>query len=474
MEMTIFDLDHPGSSPDRLPVPPAGIPGIPSEHLRTRLPLPELPELDLVRHYERLSRLDRSPELVPQFTGSCTMKYSPRLAEMLVELEGLRDIHPYQSAETLQGALELMWQMQRNLSAITGLPGVSLQPAAGAQGMLAGMLMVKAYLHDQGQGGRNTVIIPDSAHGSNPATATMCGYAVRSVRSGPDGCLDLDHLRSMLNEQVVALMLTHPNTAGMYEREITTMARMVHEAGALLYLDGANMNALAGIVLPAALGVDVMQVNLHKTFATPHGGSGPGSGPVLCSAALEPYLPLPIVVREDTEGERQFALLTDRPRSIGRVRTYLGNCSVVVRAYVAMCLLGAGGIVHATEQAVLNANYLKSLLAEVVQLPLDGLCAHECVISAAQLASQGVSIEDVAKRLMDYEVHPPLYDFPKNLVQAMLIEPAETETKRDIDRFAHVLATVWREAADKPELVRTAPHTTPIGRIYDRSDRGGA
>ena len=472
LEPTLFELSRLGSAPDRLPKPTADQLGIPANHLRDSLPLPEISELQLVRHYQRLARLDRSPDIAPQFTGSCTMKYNPKVSEAVVEFEGLRDIHPYQPVETLQGALAILWQMQRNLAELTGLPGVSLQPASGAQGMLAGMLMIKAYFRDAGQPQRDVVIFTDSAHGSNPATATMGDYKTRVVKARADGCVDLDHLQTLLDERVAVLMLTNPNTAGVYERDIQQMAGLVHQVGAFIYLDGANMNALAGITRPADLGVDTMQINLHKTFATPHGGSGPGSGPILSSTLLEPYLPLPIITRVEKDGCDTFTWVTDRPRSIGRIRSFAGNWSVILRAYAFMSLVGADGIVHATEQAVLNANYLKRLVEEFATVPLTALCAHEFVVSAAALQTQEITIEDIAKRLMDYGLHPPLYNFPKNLAQAMLIEPAENEGKPELEAFATALNSVWQEAEADPELLRTAPHHTPVGRIFDRQEAG--
>ena len=466
-ESSIYEMSKPGSAPNRLPLPEMTIEGIPASFRRSSLRLPDIAERDLVRHYERLSRMDTCPDFAPQFTGSCTMKYNIRVNEAIADLEGFCDLHPYQPIETLQGALAVLWQMQQNLIALTGLPGASLQPATGAQGELAGLLMVKAYQRDVGQGQRNSIIVTESAHGSNPATGSMCGYRVQGLKSRRDGCIDLDHLKSLLSDHVAALMLTNPNTAGVYESEIETISELVHAAGAFLYLDGANMNALAGIVRPADVGVDIMQVNLHKTFGTPHGGSGPGSGPLLCSSVLEPYLPLPIVGQMQDQAETQFYLVTERPHSVGRVRSFLGNWSTIVRAYAYMSLLGAQGIVQATEQAVLNANYLKHLAEELVEIPMPGVCAHEFVISSATLSSHGVTIEDIAKRLMDYDFHPPLYNFPKGFNQSMLVEPTESEGLREMQRFIDALAAIWKEAESNPEVVRTAPHRTPVGRMFD-------
>jgi len=421
-------------------------------------PLPELTEPDLVRHFVNLSTQNMSVDSHFFPLGSCTMKYNPKRNERLAGLPGFADVHPYQPEETLQGLLAVLYALQEMLCEIAGLEAVTLQPAAGAQGELTALLMAAAYFRDR-QEGRSGVLIPDVAHGTNPASAAMAGFKTIEVRSGPGGLVDLDDLAGKLDESVAVFMITNPNTLGLFEPQIARMARMVHDAGGLVYLDGANMNAILGIARPGDFGADMMHFNPHKTFSGPHGGGGPGAGPVAVRAALAPFLPAPIVVR-DPPGT--FRLDFDRPKSIGRVRSFFGNVGVLLRAYCYLRTLGPEGVRRVAASAMLNANYLLSRVKAVLDVPYGDRCMHEFVASAARLkAERGIRAMDIAKRLLDYGFHAPTVYFPLVVREAMMIEPTETESKATLDAMAEAIAQIVGES---PEMLSKAPHTAAISR----------
>jgi glycine dehydrogenase subunit 2 len=466
-------------------------------HLRRAHParLPEVSEPELVRHYVRLSR--RNFDLDSGFypLGSCTMKHNPRLHERCAALPGHARLHPFQSPAHAQGALELMWNLQHALSEIAGLPHVSLQPSAGSHGELAGVLLTRAYHEDRGEH-RTRVLIPDTAHGTNPATVTMAGLEVVKLKTNPAGGIDLEDLRAKADSTVACLMLTNPNTLGIFDSNITEIASIVHSVGATLYYDGANLNAIMGIARPGDMGFDIVHFNLHKTFTQPHGGGGPGSGPIAVSDRIEPYLPRPTIVRrerEHTQGENggarpalEYDLDLDRPKSIGRLRGFQGNYGCFVRAYAYICSLGADGLLDASVTAVLNANYLLARLQRAgvgELLPLaypqtdDGavegprLCMHEFVLSGSPMKRElSIRTLDLAKRLLDHGFHPPTVYFPLLVDEALLVEPTETETKETLDAFADAIAEILLEARRDPEIARQAPYTTPVRRL----DEAGA
>jgi len=462
-----FDLSRPGRIACALPeldVPAATLP--PASALRRDadgrgLRLPELSQPDLVRYFTRLSQRNYGVDTTFYPLGSCTMKHNPRVHEDIARLPGFAGLHPHQR-ETAQGALALMFDLQRLLAEITGMDAVSLAPAAGAHGELTGILMVRAYHEHRGDGGRRRVLVPDTAHGTNPATAAMSGYEVLSVPSCVDGNMNLDALAAALDDSVAALMLTLPNTLGLFDPQILRIAEMVHRAGALLYGDGANLNALLGRVKPGDLGFDVVHLNLHKTFSTPHGGGGPGSGPVAVREPLAPFLPAPVVRRR--EGEGDYALATPE-RSIGRMGLFHGNFGVMVRAYAYIRSLGAAGLREVSDNAVLNANYVRARLREAYRLPYDRTCMHEVVFSGSRQKAKGVKTLDIAKRLIDYGFHPPTIYFPLMVDEAMLIEPTETESKETLDAFCDAMLAIAREVEEEPEVVRSAPQRAPLGRL---------
>ena len=457
--------------------PPSEVPETPLEELvpeamRRRTPprLPEVSEPEIVRHYVNLSK--RNFDLDSGFypLGSCTMKHNPRLHERVAALPGNAKLHPLQAPEASQGALELMWNLQKALAEIAGLPHVSLQPSAGSHGELAGLLLTRAYHEERGEH-RPKVLTPDTAHGTNPATVTMAGYEVVKVGTSADGGVDLDDLRDKTGEDVACLMLTNPNTLGLFDPSIEEIAAIVHGRGATLYYDGANLNAVMGVTRPGDMGFDIVHFNLHKTFTQPHGGGGPGAGPIAVSERIEPYLMTPRVVRT----EHGFDLDFDHPRSIGRIRGYQGNYGTFVRAYAYICSLGGDGLADASETAVLNANYLKARLAEVAgdHLPpaYERICGHEfCLSGAPMKRALGIATLDLAKRLLDHGYHPPTVYFPLLVEEALLFEPTETETKETLDAFVAAIAAILAEAAENPEIARTAPHTTPVRRL----DEAGA
>jgi glycine dehydrogenase subunit 2 len=448
------------SSLPRLELPAGDVP----EELRRERPprLPEVSEPELVRHFTALA--DRTFGVDTGFypLGSCTMKHNPRVNERVAALPGFRDLHPLQEEEGAQGALELMWRLQEILAEVVGLPAVSLQPAAGSQGELTGLLLMRAYFADRGEGEqRREIVIPDTAHGTNPASVAMAGYTLVSVPTDRRGNVDLEDLRGKVGPQTAGLMLTNPSTLGLFDEGIEEITRIFHEAGALMYYDGANLNAICGISRPGDMGFDIVHFNLHKTFSQPHGGGGPGGGPIAVRERLEPFLPVPAVVQD---GER-YRLEYDRPKTIGRVRGFGGPFGVFVRSYAYIRSYGPA-LKEMSEVAVLNANYLLARLKDAYELPFDRLCMHEFVLSGRRLKREhGVTTLDVAKRLMDYGFHPPTVYFPLIVPEALMIEPTETEPKETLDAFADAMLAIAREAADAPELLKEAPQVRPIKRL---------
>jgi glycine dehydrogenase subunit 2 len=463
-EPLIYEISRPGRSSCRLPETDVPQTDLPAGHVRENLPLPEVSEVDLVRHYVRLSQLNHSVDTGFYPLGSCTMKYNPKINEAMSRLLGFTQLHPLQPTSSVQGALTVMYELQEFLSEISGFPGVSLQPAAGAHGEMTGVLVMRRALYDRGETQRDVILVPDSAHGTNPATTSMSGLRVVEIPSDDRGNVDLDSLRSHLNEKVVGLMLTNPNTLGLFDENVLEVTRLVHEAGGLVYGDGANLNAILGICKPADLGLDVLHFNLHKTFSTPHGGGGPGAGPVGVTAELADFLPSPVVVQ--IEGDDGPSLTWhEPPRSIGPVKSFYGNFGVLVRAYTYIRMLGAPGLKRVAENAVLNANYLLSQVRELYPLPYDRTCMHEFVIEGRIEGAPDVRALDISKRLMDYGFHPPTNYFPLIVPEALMIEPTETESKETLDAFAEALAQIAREAVESPELLHQAPHTTPLSRL---------
>jgi glycine dehydrogenase subunit 2 len=455
-----FDLSKLGRTACSLP--PCDVPeaDLPPQLLRRELNLPELSQVELVRYFLALSRLNYSVDSGFYPLGSCTMKYNPKVNDKLACLPGFTGLHPLQPLATVQGALALMYDLQRWLAEITGLDAVSLAPAAGAQGELTGILMIKAYLADRGEEGRTRVLVPDSAHGTNPATAAMSGFEVVTVASDSQGNTDRQALASALDDGVAALMLTLPNTLGLFDPNIGRIAEMLHRKGALLYGDGANLNALLGRARFGDMGFDIVHLNMHKTFSTPHGGGGPGSGPVVVKGYLAPYLPTPVVAKVG-EG---FVLATPE-RSIGRVGSFYGHFGVLVRAYAYLRTLGAEGLRQVSDNAVINANYVLARLRQAYHLPYDRRCMHEVVFSGSRQRAKGVRTLDIAKRLIDYGFHPPTVYFPLIVDEALMIEPTETESKEALDAFCDALLAIDREAEEEPQVVKEAPHSAPIGRL---------
>jgi glycine dehydrogenase subunit 2 len=477
-ELTIFERSVAGRRAFAAPpldVPPRPLDELLPAGLRRERParLPQVSEPELVRHYNRLSR--RNFDLDTGFypLGSCTMKHNPKLHERVAALSGHSRLHPLQRPARAQGALELMWRLQQALAEIAGLPHVSLHPSAGSHGELCGVLITRAYHEDRGEGHRRLVLAPDSAHGTNPATVTMAGYDVVHVGTDAEGNVDIDDLRAKATEEVACLMLTNPSTLGTFERRIEEIERIVHSVGATLYYDGANLNAIMGICRPGDMGFDIVHFNLHKSFTQPHGGGGPGAGPVAVSDALEPYLPRPQVVRRRLEAQPGYFYDLDyeRPKSIGRLRGFQGNYGVFVRAYAYIRSLGAPGLRDVSEVAVLNANYLLAKLkaegvAQYLPAAYERVCMHEFVLSGQPMKRElQIRTLDLAKRLLDHGVHPPTVYFPLIVEEALLVEPTETETKETLDRFAKVLAEILREAREDPEIARNAPYTTPVRRL---------
>jgi glycine dehydrogenase subunit 2 len=449
-------------------LPQVEVPETPAEELfagvalrATPARLPEVSEVDLVRHFIELSARDYGVDKGTYPLGSCTMKYNPKVNERLAVLPGFTGLHPYQPDELTQGALELMHRLGAWLAEIAGLHATTLQPAAGAHGELTGLLLVRAYHDEQGRAPRR-VLIPGTAHGTNPASVTVGGYEPVELAGDVRGGIDLDDLKAKVDDDVACLMLTNPNTLGLFDENIVAIARLVHEAGGLLYYDGANSNAVLGRSRPGDMGFDIVHFNTHKTFSTPHGGGGPGAGPIVVRDILEPYLPVPLVVRRD---DGTLALDGDRPRSIGKVRSFLGNFLVLVRAYAYIRALGAEGLREVSDAAVLNANYVLAGIRDLFDLPYDRRCMHEFVVSGEPLKQYGVRTVDVAKRLLDYGVHPPTTYFPLIVSEALMIEPTETESKDDLDRLVAVLRAVADDARRDPDLLLSAPHAMSVRRL---------
>ncbi len=450
------DLDVPAADP--LQVLPEGL-------VRAELPgLPELSEVDVVRHFTRLSTWNAAVDLGLYPLGSCTMKYNPKLNEQIARLPGFANAHPLQPVALQQGFLQLCWELEQLLAEVSGMDRVTLQPAAGAQGELAGIMMIRAY-HEQRNERRTKILVPDSAHGTNPASAALNGYEIVSLPSDQDGLLHPEPVEHAMNQDVAALMITNPSTLGLFEEHLARICEIVHSRGGLVYGDGANLNALLGINRPGDLGIDVIHINLHKTFSTPHGGGGPGSGPVAVKNILAPFLPIPVIRKlGGTEGEG-FTLDYEFPHSIGRLHANYGNVGMLVRAYTYLRSLGPDGLRRCAEMAVLNANYLLARLRDVYHVPYDRPVMHECVLSDRNLEDTGVTTLDIAKRLIDYGYHPPTVYFPLIVHGAIMIEPTESESLEGLDRFAEALRAIAQEARDDPELVRTAPHHTRRSRL---------
>ncbi|WCK53338.1 aminomethyl-transferring glycine dehydrogenase subunit GcvPB [Aneurinibacillus sp. Ricciae_BoGa-3] len=461
----IFELSKPGRVGYNLPecdVPEIDIQEVIPAGTTRDIPaeLPEISELQLMRHYTELSRRNHGVDSGFYPLGSCTMKYNPKINEDVARYAGFARIHPYQPEETVQGALQMMYELQQDLEEITGMDRVTLQPAAGAQGEWTGLMLIRAYHKNRGEQ-RTKVIVPDSAHGTNPASASVAGLETVTVKSDADGNVDVEELRKVVGPDTAALMLTNPNTLGLFEKNIVEIAEVVHEAGGLLYYDGANANAILGKARPGDMGFDVVHLNLHKTFTGPHGGGGPGSGPVGVKEALVPFLPKPLVVKDGDTYRLDF----DRPQSIGRVKAYYGNFGINVRAYTYIRTMGPEGLRLVSENAVLNANYMMRRLAQYYDLPFDRVCKHEFVLSGRRQKKQGVRTLDIAKRLLDFGYHPPTIYFPLIVEECLMIEPTETESKETLDEFIDVMIQIAKEAEETPEVVQEAPHNTVISRL---------
>jgi glycine dehydrogenase subunit 2 len=458
-ESLLFEISAPGKQGAQLP--PLDVPPVELAGARAEIPdFPEVSELEVIRHFTRLSTWNYGVDTGIYPLGSCTMKYNARINEVVTRLEGLGDGHPLQPETLSRGALRIMDVLSRHLLEITGMDAITLQPAAGAQGELTGILLVREALAARGDA-RRKVLIPDSAHGTNPATAAIAGYQVENLKSNAAGTVDMASLEKQMTGEVAALMLTNPNTLGIFEEDIHRIADLVHERGGMLYMDGANMNALVGRSRPGDFGVDVMHLNLHKTFSTPHGGGGPGAGPVAVKRELEPYLPIPVLTRRGGEPGLEY----DRPKSIGRVRAFYGNFGMFTRALAYIMANGCDGLKQTTEDAVLNANYLRKKLEGAYALPYATPSMHEVVLSDAAQAAQGVRTGDVAKRLIDYGFHPYTVSFPLVVRGAMMIEPTESASQAEMDEFVAAMLAIAEEAKTQPELVTGAPHTTKIGRL---------
>ncbi|MBX7055345.1 MAG: aminomethyl-transferring glycine dehydrogenase subunit GcvPB [Pyrinomonadaceae bacterium] len=477
-EGLIFDRSQTGRVGYRLPKldVPETPNALPAELLRTDGldGVPEVSEVDVIRHFTRISTWNYSIDLGMYPLGSCTMKYNSRLNEKMARIGGFAGLHPLAPETESQGALELMYRLQEDLAEITGLPGVSLQPAAGAQGEMTGVMLIRAFLdHRDGEASkdRRVMLIPDSAHGTNPASAALAGFTVKTIHSTPDGFTDMDHLRQLCNEGGVAgLMLTNPNTVGIFEKNIKEICEVIHAAGGLVYMDGANMNALVGVARPGDMGVDVIHLNLHKTFSTPHGGGGPGCGPCCCTAELAPYLPVPrIIADENNAGPMSYRLEYNVPTSIGRVKAFYGNFGMMIRALSYIYTHGDDGLKEATETAVLNARYVSKRLENTFDKPFESDCMHEAIFSHKNQSKRGVVTLDIAKRLIDYGFHPMTVYFPLVVEGAMLIEPTESVGRADLDAFCDAMIDIDREAQEDPELVINAPHSTRIGRLDEAS-----
>jgi glycine dehydrogenase subunit 2 len=461
----IFEMSKAGRIAYSLPacdVPEVDIEQLlPASMIRSKpAELPEVSELDLMRHYTQLSHRNHGVDSGFYPLGSCTMKYNPKINEDVARYPGFAHLHPYQPESMVQGALELLYNLQKDLAEITGMDSVTLQPAAGAQGEWTGLMLIRAYHESRGEK-RTKVIVPDSAHGTNPASATVAGFETVTIPSDERGLVSIEALRQAVGPDTAALMLTNPNTLGLFEENIVEIARIVHDAGGLLYYDGANANAILGYSRPGDMGFDVVHLNLHKTFTTPHGGGGPGAGPVGVKKILEPFLPKPMVIKEGD----QYKLEYDIPGSIGRVKGFYGNFGILVRAYTYILTMGGEGLKRVSENAVLNANYMMRKLQPYYDLPYDRVCKHEFVLSGKRQKKLGVRTLDIAKRLLDFGYHPPTVYFPLIVEECLMIEPTETESKETLDQFIEVMIQIAKEAEESPEVVQEAPHKTVVGRL---------
>ena len=464
---TIFEMSSPGRIGARFPEPDVPLAELPQEFLRENLPMPELSEIDVIRHFTNLSRKNYAIDVGFYPLGSCTMKYNPRVNEEMARLPGFAHTHPLQPIETVQGNLAMMYELQEWLKEISGFKAVSMQPAAGAQGEFTGVMIIRAYHRSRGDFQRTKIIIPDSAHGTNPATSAMSGFEVVPVPTDADGNVDMAALRAVCDEHVAGLMLTNPNTLGLFDCNVKEVVDLIHNCGGLVYGDGANLNALLGIVRPGDLGFDVMHYNLHKTFSTPHGGGGPGSGPVGVTEALAEFLPGPIAGIVE-EGDEEIAPLYGwvmPAKSIGRVKSFFGQFGMMVRAYTYISMYGPDGMRSIAEHAVLNANYLLARLRDTYKVAYDRVCMHEFVLEGHFADAPEIHALDIAKRLIDYNIHPPTNYFPLIVKEALMIEPTETESKQVLDQFADVMVKIAEEARTSPELLKSAPHNTPVGRL---------
>lgn len=435
---------------------------IPEEYLsEEEVDFPEVSEVDIVRHYTNLSSKNYGVDTGFYPLGSCTMKYNPKINENMARLDGFTNVHPYQPQETVQGALKLMYDLDEALCEITGMDKMTLQPAAGAHGELVGLMLIKAYHEKREDSKRTKIIVPDSAHGTNPASAVMAGFDTVEVKSTEEGIVDVESLKSVLSDEIAGLMLTNPNTLGLFEKDIKEIADLVHDCGGLLYYDGANANAIMGITRPGDMGFDVVHLNLHKTFSTPHGGGGPGSGPVGVKKNLIEFLPAPVIEKE----EEKYFLNYDYPSSIGKVKNFYGHFGVLVKTYSYILSMGKDGLKKASEIAVLNSNYIMSQLKEDYYLPIDTIYKHEFVLGGFKEENLEVRTLDIAKRLLDFGFHPPTVYFPLIINEAMMIEPTETESKETLDEFINALKQIAKEAKENPKIVKEAPHNTPVRRI---------
>lgn len=466
MSKLIYEKSVPGRQ--AIVLPESGVPQkkisdlLPEGYVRTQTPaLPEVSELDAVRHFVKLSQLNHSIDTGFYPLGSCTMKYNPKVNDAMAALEGFRDLHPYQPEEQIQGALELLWTLQEAIGNVVGLPAVTLQPAAGAHGEMVGLMLIKAFFNANGDHKRTKVIVPDTAHGTNPATAALAGFEVVEIPSNERGNVDIEGLKKALGPDVAGIMLTNPNTLGLFEEEIKEIARLVHEAGGLLYYDGANLNAIMGLVRPGDMGFDVCHLNLHKTFSTPHGGGGPGGCAVACRETLEKFLPKPVVSKRNNH----YVLDWDRPQSIGKIKGFYGNFGILVRALTYILAHGREGLCQVSRDAILSANYLKEKLKHLYTLPYTQPCMHEFVLSGNKQKERGVSTNNIAKRMLDFGVHSPTVYFPLVVPEAMMIEPTETESKQTLDDFINIMVQIDSESQTDPDKVRNAPHNTPVAKL---------
>ncbi len=466
IEPLVFEISQPGRLAVELPDcdVPVQLVGdlLPAHSLRAEVALPELSEPEVIRHFTHLSRLNYSIDQGFYPLGSCTMKYNPKINEEVARLAGFGRLHPYLPENAAQGALEVLHEMQHIMAEIAGMDACSLQPAAGAHGELLGLMLIKAYHADRGEEHRDTILVPEAAHGTNPASAARCGYKTLTVKSDGRGRVDMAHLRTLLSDTVAGLMLTNPNTLGLFEDDIAEICQLIHDCGGLVYCDGANMNALVGRARPGDMGFDVMHFNLHKTFSSPHGGGGPGSGPVAVKAILEPFLPVPQVVKDGDGYKMNYA----RPKSIGKIHGYFGSFLCILRAYIYILYYGRERLASIAENAVLNANYIRVRLQNAFDVAYNELCMHECVFTARrQQREHGVRALDIAKRLMDFGYHPPTIYFPLIVPEALMVEPTETESKQTLDDFIAAMQQIARDAEDDPEIVKSAPHVTVVRKL---------